>query len=104
MSLEAPLAIAISGLNASALRANVAANNIANANTPGFKAGEVRTTTIVTVGSAFGGVSGQVFEGGNVDVAMEFTRLIRADIAYRAAARIVSVSEDMARTAVDIVA
>lgn len=104
MSIEGSLAIAISGLNANALRATVAANNIVNQDTPGFKAGEVRTNTIVTIGSVLGGVQAQVFEDGNVDVATEFVRLIRADMAYRAAAQIVRTSEDMARTAVDIIA
>ena len=42
MSVTGPLAIAISGLQANALRAGVAANNIVNQNTSGFKAGEVR--------------------------------------------------------------
>lgn len=104
MSVNGPLAIAISGLLANALRAGVAANNIVNQNTPGFKAGEVRTSPIVTAGSALGGVQAQVFEAGDVEVAMEFSRLILAETAYRAAAATVRVAEEMARETVDIVA
>jgi len=104
MSVNAPLATAISGLHANALRAGVAANNIVNQHTPGFKAGEVRTTSIVTAGSALGGVRAQVFESGDVEVAMEFSRLILAETAYRAAAATVRVAEEMARETVDIVA
>jgi len=104
MSVTGPLAVAISGLQANALRANVAANNIVNQNTPGFRAGEVRTSSIVTAGSALGGVQAQVFEAGEVEVAMEFSRLILAETAYRAAAATVRVAEEMARETIDIVA
>lgn len=108
MSVDGPLAIAISGLQANALRASVAANNIVNQNTPDFKVGEVRTSSIVTAGSALGGVQAQVFETGfgtdDVDVAMEFSRLILAENAYRVAAATVRVAEEMARETVDIIA
>jgi len=104
MSVTGPLAVAISGLQANALRANVAANNIVNQNTPGFRAGEVRTSSIVTAGSALGGVQAQVFEAGEVEVAMEFSRLILAETAYWAAAATVRVAEEMARETIDIVA
>jgi flagellar hook protein FlgE len=104
MSVSGPLAVAVSGLRADALRANVVANNIVNANTPGFKAGEVRTGSIVTAGSALGGVQAQVFEAGDVEVALEFSRLIQAETAYRAAAATVRVGEEIARVTVDLVA
>jgi flagellar hook protein FlgE len=104
MSVNGPLVIAISGLQANALRANVAANNIVNQNTAGFKTGEVRTSSIVTAGSALGGVQAQVFEAGDVDVATEFSRLILAETAYRAAAATMRVAEEMARESVNIVA
>jgi flagellar hook protein FlgE len=107
MSVDGPLATAISGLQANSLRAGVAANNIVNQNTPGFKAGEVRTSSIVTAGSALGGVQTQVYETGfgtgDVDVAMEFSRLILAENAYRASAATVRIAEEMARETVDIV-
>jgi flagellar hook protein FlgE len=104
MSVDGPLTIAISGLQANALRAGIAANNIVNQNTPGFKAGEVRTSAITTAGSTLGGVQAQVFETGDVDVATEFSRLILAETAYRAAAATVRVAEEMARETVNIVA
>ncbi len=104
MSVTGPLAIAVSGLQANALRAAVAANNIVNQNTAGFAAGQVRTASVVTVGSNLGGVQAQVFEGGDVEVATEFTRLILAETAYKAAAATIRVAEDLAQKTVDIVA
>ena len=104
MSISGPLAIAISGLQANALRANVAANNIVNQNTAGFKAGEARTSSVVTVGSNLGGVRAQVFETGDVEVATEFSRLILAETAYRAAAATIRAVEEMSRNTIDIAA
>lgn len=104
MTVTASLAIAGSGLQANALRAGVAANNIVNANTPGFKAGAVRTGSVVTAGSAQGGVQARVIEAGEVEVATEYSRLILAETAYRAAAATLRVAEELAREAVDIVA
>jgi len=104
MSVTGSLAIAVSGLQANALRAGVAANNIVNQNTAGFTAGQVRTGSVVTAGSGLGGVQAQVFDAGDVEVATEFTRLILAETAYRAAAATLRVAEEMARNTVDIVA
>jgi flagellar hook protein FlgE len=103
MAVTGPLAIAISGLQANALRANVAANNIVNQNTAGFQAGRVRTSSVVTAGSS-SGVQAQVFAAGDVDVATEFSRLILAETAYKAAAATIRVAEDLAQKTVDIIA
>jgi flagellar hook protein FlgE len=104
MSITGSLAIAISGLQANGLRASVAANNIVSQNTAGFKAGQVRTSAVVTAGSSLGGVQAQVFEAGDVELATEFSRLILAETAYRAAAATIRVAEEMARNTVNIVA
>lgn len=103
MAVTGPLAIAISGLQANALRANVAANNIVNQNTAGFEAGQVRTSSVVTAGAS-SGVQAEVFAAGAVDVATEFSRLILAETAYKAAAATIRVAEDLAQKTVDIIA
>lgn len=82
MAIGQTLAIAVSGVKANALRANVAANNIVNASTPDFKSRQVRTTSLVTSPlEPGGGVLAQLIGGGDVDVATEFIHLIEADIA-----------------------
>ena len=100
------LATAISGLNATALRVSVSASNIVNQNTPGFKAKEVHTVTINT-GPFSGGGSGVVAQivgaGEGVDLALEFTRLIEAEVAYKAGIKIIQTAEEMEREAVNIV-
>lgn len=106
MVIGRALAIAVSGINANALRANVAATNIVNVNTPGYKAGEVRTISQQTTSSAAGGsgVTAQVIESGQVDLALELTRLIEAEAAYRAGVRVIQTSEEIERYLVDIIA
>ena len=65
------LATAVSGINANALRANVAANNIVNQNSPAFQAGRVNTVSVVTEGEPArgGSVRTQV-----VDATLAFLR------------------------------
>lgn len=65
MSISGAISTALSGLAANASRVASAAYNIANVGTTGFKAGEVRTTTLVTrqspgAGFSGGGVTGVV--------------------------------------------
>ena len=84
MSMTGALSAAVSGLNASALRFGVAANNIVNANTPGFKAGRVETVSAVA-----GGVRAVVREGGGVDIAREFVAQIQAENSYAANALVI---------------
>ena len=106
MVIGRALAIAVSGINANALRANVAATNIVNVNTPGYKAGEVRTISQQTTSSAAGGsgVTAQVIESRQVDLALELTRLIEAEAAYRAGVRVIQTSEEIERYLIDIIA
>ncbi len=109
MAIAQVLATAVSGLKASALKANVAATNIVNQNTAGYKARSVRTLSQVT-SQPFGGggVVAQIIAdsqaGGEVDLALEFTRLIEAEAAYRANAAVIRTAEDIEREAVDLIA
>ena len=105
MAIGQTLAIAISGVKANALRANVAANNIVNASTPDFKSSQVRTTSLVTSPlEPGGGVLAQLIGGGDVDVATEFIRLIEADIAYRANIKTIETVEGIETEVIDILA
>jgi flagellar basal-body rod protein FlgC len=104
MAISGVLSTAISGLNANARRAQVAADNIVNVNTPGFKAAGVRTTTVVAGGEG-GGVLASVVAGSEgVDLAREFVELIGAQVTYNANANVIRAGEDLARRIVDIVA
>jgi flagellar hook protein FlgE len=82
--------IAVSGLNAGATRAQVTANNVVNANTPGFRPARVETTTLVAGRGIDGGsgVQAQLLEGTEpgVDLVTEFTQLIASKVAYKASA------------------
>jgi flagellar hook protein FlgE len=102
MAISGVLSTAISGLNANARRAQVAADNIVN--TPGIKAAGVRTTTVVAGGEG-GGVLASVVAGSEgVDLAREFVELIGAQVTYNANANVIRAGEDLARRIVDIVA
>ena len=105
MIIGRALTTSISGLNANALRVNVAAKNIVNQNTPEFKAERVRTVSINTTQGAVGGsgVVAQVIKSENeVDLAFEFTRLIEAQAAYRAGVKAVQTAEEMERETINI--
>jgi flagellar basal-body rod protein FlgC len=103
MAISGVLATAISGLTANARRAQVAADNIVNVNTPGFAAARVLTTSIVAGGEG-GGVLARVVEGtGGVDLGREFVDLIGAQVAYDANAQVIRAGEDLARRIVDII-
>lgn len=104
--MEVPniLSTAFSGLNASGRQAQVAADNIVNANTPDFVAARVRTTS-VAVGNAGGGVLAQTVAGTQgVDVATELLSLIQAQVSYNANAQVIRVGDSLARTLIDITA
>ena len=109
MVIGQALATAVSGLKASALKANVAATNIVNQNTAGYKARRVRTLSQVT-SQPFGGggvvarVIADSESGGEMDLAREFIRLIEAEAAYRANVGVIRAAEDMERESVDLIA
>ena len=105
MALNSILSTAVSGLDANSKRAQTAANNIVNVNTPEFKASSVETTTVVSGGGIAGGsgVQAQILTGDQpTSLVREFTRLIEAEAAYKANAQVVRTVEDLNEDTLDI--
>ena len=115
MALSGILSAAVSGLAYASSRVAASADNVANANTDGYQAKDVRSSTIVTrqqsgTGYASGGVSGVVRTkpdptisgGSNVDIASEFVKIIEASIAYKANAKVIAAGDDLAKELVNI--
>lgn len=99
MAISPVLTTAVSGLNANAQKANVAANNIANVQTAGYEAQSVSFTTVVSGGGLSSGtaVSAQLIgTGQDVDLGTEIVRLREADITYRANAAVIRTAEELA--------
>jgi flagellar hook protein FlgE len=109
-----PLSSAISGLQASQLQLDVAANNIANVNTAGFQPSQVDQSA-----RAGGGVSARVRLGqappiipgaspedqpSGTDLIAEMATLVTAPIAYAANARVVDTSVSTTHSLLDIFA
>ena len=83
MTVSGVTASAVSALTANAARVAAVADNVANVGTVGFKATQVRTTTVVTRqgaggGFAAGGVRTVALEQSNVDLAGEFANLVQS--------------------------
>lgn len=112
---------AISGMSSNATRAAVAANNIANANTSGFKASRVtvessgsgRQETHITESTEPGsflprsdGLPGdsELEETSNVDLSEEFVQLQIAEHGYSASAAVIRTQSEMLGTVLDILA
>lgn len=91
--------IAVSGLNANATRAEVAANNVVNQNTPGFRPTRVETTSLVADRDLDGGagVQVQLLDGGDegVNLVTEFTQLIASKVAYKASAALIRTGTEL---------
>jgi flagellar hook protein FlgE len=87
------LAIARSALIAQSAVVNVAAQNVVNAQTPGYGA---KAASLVSM--APGVKVGAVIDTGTpVDLASEFVTMMLAETAYRSALKVVSTSEQMSR-------
>jgi flagellar hook protein FlgE len=112
---------AISGISSNATRAAVAANNIANANTPGFKASrvtvessrsdrqEAHITESTEPGSLLPKSGGfperpEPEETSNVDLAEEFVQLQISEHGYSASAAVIRAQSEMLGTVLDILA
>jgi len=98
MALTSILSTAVSGLGVSARRVQTAANNIVNANTPEFRASSVEATSIVSSSGLAGGagVQAQILVGDQpTNLVREFTRLIEAETAYKANAKVIHTAEDL---------
>ncbi len=87
MAITQVLTAAVSGLRASELHADSAANNIANLNTSGYRASRVAQQAVVaSAGANLAGGSGVaaqlVNDAGGPDLATEVIRLIEAETVY----------------------
>ena len=107
MTISGVTASAVSALTANAARVAAVADNVANVGTVGFKATEVRTTTVVTRqgaggGFAAGGVQTVALEQSNVDLAGEFANLVQARVAYGFAVAVLRTADETFRALLDI--
>ena len=107
MTVSGVTASAVSALTANAARVAAVADNVANVGTVGFKATQVRTTTVVTRqgaggGFAAGGVRTVALEQSDVDLAGEFANLIQARVAYGFAAAVLRTADETFRALLDI--
>ncbi len=104
MALTSVLTSAASGLRASSLRINSAADNIVNINTPGFEAGTVVQRTVRSGANPGGGsaVHAQIIGSGLApDLGQEIARLIEAETVYRTNAEVLSTASELSRTTLD---
>ena len=111
---------AVSGISANAVRAAVAANNIANANTSGFKSSRVtvessgsgRQETHITEPTESGSFiprsdnlpEGSELEETNVDLAEEFVQLQISEHGYSESAAVIRKQGEMLGTVIDMLA
>jgi flagellar hook protein FlgE len=91
--------IAASGLRAAQTQVNVAAHNIANTGTPGFKAQSAELTDVVTGGVA---VTGLQPTGQPVDLATQQANLKKAAEMYNANGNVVHVANQMLHSMLNI--
>jgi flagellar hook protein FlgE len=91
----------LSGMQAAGLLVDVIGHDVANLDTAGFHAQGVSQAT-----TASGGVAASVTTaaGEGVDLAEQIGRLFTASIAYDANARVARTQEEVARSAVDVLA
>ena len=105
MQISSALSSAVSGLAANAAGVQAVAENVANANTPGYRAVRVRTSSVVTgAAPSAGGVQVTRVRQGEVNLVREFTRLIQAEISYTANAQVVRTADDLTHRLIDVVA
>jgi flagellar basal-body rod protein FlgC len=93
------LGVASSGLSAAQSLLNTAANNIANANTPGYQAQRTDLVDVSTGGVAVAGIQST---GQSVDLPTEFENLTRAKLLYTANAALVSIYQRMTGSLLDM--
>jgi flagellar hook protein FlgE len=93
------LTIAASGMRAAQTQVNVAANNIANVNTPRFKAQSAELTDVITGGVAVTGVRPT---GQPVDLATQMANMKKAAQMYNANGTVVHVANQMLHSMLNI--
>lgn len=118
MAIDSILSTAISGLIANSNRAAVAAHNIVNTTTPGFRRSEAVTSSVVTrQGSETsytpGGVHALVRPVAGVEaldsqisetsLAKDFADLILAETAYRASVKMLETADELGHQTLDMV-
>lgn len=110
MSLMNAMGIALSGMNAAAAQMTMAASNVANMASRGYKAGRVNLAESagggvrvdsVTRDSSPGVVDDQGQEGSNVDPAAEMVQMDLAKFSYAANAKVVKTVDDIMGTMLD---
>ncbi len=107
MRISSALSSAVSGLAANAASVQAVAENVANVNTPGYRAVRVLTSSIIAgagAGSSPGGVQVSRRREGEVNLVRQFTRLIQAEISYTANAKVIRTADDLARKVINVVA
>src|SRR4051812_30181129 len=98
--MDAIFSTGISGLQANAARVGVAAFNVVNANSDGFKARAISASS-----TAPGGVSTSVTQTDQpVDIAQEFVGMIQAEAGYGANAEVMDTASRMTGALLDIFA
>lgn len=95
------LSTATSGLQTSGLQVDVAAQNIANADTPGYQRRVVQQQAQQGGGVAARSAPGP---GDGTDLATETVAELTGSIAYAANARVIDVSAQLSRNLVDLLA
>lgn len=110
MSLVNAMGIALSGMNAAAAQMTMAASNVANMGSRGYKAGRVNLADragggvrvdSVTTDPSPGAIDDQGQEGSNVDPAEEMVQMDLAKFSYAANAKVVKTVDDMMGTLLD---
>ena len=110
MSIEATLSAAVSSLDAQSRRVAVAADNVANVRTEGYRAADA--TTVSRDPNRGGGVSVVIRRDtviadhdafpSTTDLARETVRLIQAETAYRASLKLVETAQDLTDSLLDV--
>ena len=95
---------AVSGLSASALRAQTAAYNIANANTANFAPLKVQTSTQTANGQGVGVKADVIESQGPNDLASNIVDLNMASVAYSANATVIRTLDQIGRHTIDLLA
>lgn len=105
MAINSIFSSATSGLKAASLRAESAAGNIANLDTPGYEGTTVSQLTVTSGNGLNGGnaIDAQLRGSGAApDLGTEIIRLIEADLTYRANAEVLRTASDISKETLNI--
>ncbi len=105
MSLFSVMSVAASGMRAAQTRLSVAAENIANADTPGYRPALVDTVELSTGGVGTIVRRGDASDGGDgsgVDIAAEQVAMVRSATYFAANAAVVKTANRMLGSLLDI--